>query len=108
MWLVFVGWVISYVNEQEDHSNSWGTTFLGLSVGNMEASGYAFSLQTEDQDLVEFGLSALSWTHLILIGLCYALGLCHSAPFAPVSCSFPKPYLGLQCCLYNLLGETRK
>ena len=67
MWLVFVSWVISYANEWEDHSNSWGTTFLGLSVGHMEASGYAFSVQTEDQDLVEFGLSALSWTHLILL-----------------------------------------
>ena len=33
------------------------------------------SLQIEDQGLFEFGLS--SWTHLILIGLCYALGLCH-------------------------------
>ena len=26
MWLVFVGWVISYANEWEDHSNNWGTT----------------------------------------------------------------------------------
>ena len=34
----------------------------------------SFSLQIEDQGLVEFDLS--SWTHLILIGLCYALGLC--------------------------------
>ena len=25
------------------------------------------------------------------------------APFPPVSCSFPEPYLGPQCCLYNLL-----
>ena len=36
----------------------------------------SFSLQIEDQVLGEFDLS--SWTHLILIGLCYALGLCHS------------------------------
>ena len=35
-----------------------------------------FSLQIGDQGLVEFGLS--SWIHLILIGLCYALGLCNS------------------------------
>ena len=27
------------------------------------------------------------------------------APFAPVSCSFPEPRLGPQCCLYNLLEE---
>ena len=38
--------------------------------------GVSFSLQIEDQGLVEFDLS--SWTQLILIGLCYALGLCHS------------------------------
>ena len=36
----------------------------------------SFSLQIRDQGLVEFDLS--SWTHLILIGLWYALGLCHS------------------------------
>ena len=24
-------------------------------------------------------------------------------PFPPVSCSFPEPHLGPQCCLYNLL-----
>ena len=27
----------------------------------------------------------------------------HTAPFPPVSCSFPEPLLGPQCCLYNLL-----
>ena len=36
----------------------------------------SFSLQIGDQGLVEFGLS--SWIHLILIGLCYAFGLCNS------------------------------
>ena len=35
-----------------------------------------FSLQIGDQGLVEFDLS--SWTHLILISSCYALGLYHS------------------------------
>ena len=35
-----------------------------------------FSLQIGDQGLVEFDLSF--WTQLILIGLCYALVLCHS------------------------------
>ena len=38
--------------------------------------GVSFILQIGDQGLVEFDLS--SWTHLILIGLCYALVLCHS------------------------------
>ena len=66
----------------------------------------SFSLQVGDQGLVEFGLS--SWTHLILIGLCYALVLCHSfkfcpGPYPPVSCSFPEPCPSPQCCLYNLL-----
>ena len=42
----------------------------------LSSLGVSFSLQIEDQGLVEFDLS--SWTHLILIGLCYALGLCHS------------------------------
>ena len=69
--------------------------------------GVSFSLQTGDQGLVEFDLSP--WTHLILISLCYALVLCHSfkgwalPPFPPVSCSFPEPHLGPQCCLYSLL-----
>ena len=67
----------------------------------------SFRLQIEDQGLVEFDLS--SWTHLILIGLCYALVLGHSfkscalPPFSPISCSFPEPHPGPQCCLYNLL-----
>ena len=47
----------------------------------------SFSLQIEDQGLVEFDLS--SWTHLILIGLCYALGLCHSFK----SCALPPSIL---------------
>ena len=36
--------------------------------------GVSFSLQIENQGLPEFAI----WTHLILISLCYALGLCHS------------------------------
>ena len=47
------------------------------------------SLQIEDQGLFEFGLS--SWTHLILIGLCYALGLRHSFK----SCALPSSLLFL-------------
>ena len=38
--------------------------------------GVSFGLQIGDQGLVEFDLS--SWTHLILIGLCYALGLTYA------------------------------
>ena len=66
----------------------------------------SFSLQIGDQGLVEFDLS--SWTHLILIGLCYALGLCHSFKSCALSPSLlfhtfsPDPCLGPQCCLYNL------
>ena len=49
-----------------------------------------------------------SWTQLILIGLCYAFVLSFfqklcSAPFPPVSSSFPEPRPGPQCYLYNLL-----
>ena len=53
----------------------------------------SFSLQIEDQGLVEFDLS--SWTHLILIGLCYALGLCHSFKSCalPPSLLFHAPFL---------------
>ena len=45
----------------------------------------SFSLQTGDQGLVEFDLS--SWTHLILIGLYYALVLCHSFKSCPLPTS---------------------
>ena len=48
-------------------SSSSGTVLAPLDA--------SFSLQIEDQGLVEFDLS--SWTHLILIDLHYALGLCH-------------------------------
>ena len=48
----------------------------------MPPLGVSFSLQTGDQGLVEFDLS--SWTHLILIGLYYALVLCHSFKSCPL------------------------
>ena len=76
VWLVFKSWVISYANEWEDHSNNWGTTHSSVFwqwLGTVLAPlGVSFSLQIEDQGLVEYDLS--SWTHLILISLCYALG----------------------------------
>ena len=48
--------------------------------------GVSFSLQIGDQGLVEFDLS--SWTHLILIGVCYVLVLSYSFK----SCALP-PFL---------------
>ena len=49
-----------------------------------------------------------SWTHLGLISLCCALGLCHSfkscaPPSSLLFNTLPEPGLGPQCCLYNLL-----
>ena len=89
LWLVFDSWVISYANEREYHSDNWGTThssvfwqWLGTVLAHLNVS---FSLQVENQGLVEFVLS--SCTHLILIGLCYALVLCHS--FKVVPCPLP-------------------
>ena len=89
--LVSLSWVISYANEWEDHSNNWGTTnslvfwqCLGTALAPL---GVSFSLQIEDQGLIEFDLS--SWIHLILIGLCYAPGLCHSFK----SCALPPSLL---------------
>ena len=80
VWLVFPSWVILYANEWEDRPNNWGTTnslVFRQCLGTVLAPlGGSFSLQIEDQGLVEFDLS--SWTHLTLISLCYALGLCHS------------------------------
>ena len=66
----------------------------------------SFSLQIEDQGLAEFDLP--SWTHLILISLCYALGLCHTfkncaLPASLLFHALPEPCPGLQCCFYNFL-----
>ena len=55
--------------------------------------GVSLSLQIENQGLVKFFLS--SWTHLILIHLCYALGLCHSVK----SCALPPSLLFLDLFL---------
>ena len=67
--------------------------------------GVSFILQIGDQGLVEFDLS--SWTHLILIGLCYALVLCHSfKSYAqpPFLLFHVEAHPGPQCGLYNLLA----
>ena len=89
VWLVFVSWVISYVNEWEDHPNHWGTTHSSIFAA-LDLSchlGVSFSLQIGDQGLVEFDLS--SWTHLILIGLYHVLVLCHSFKSCALPCSLP-------------------
>ena len=76
----------------------------------MEPLGVSFSLQIEDQGLVEFDLSAILDpfdSNQFMLCLCpWAMSffqkLC-PGPFPPVSCSFPEPLTGPQCCLYNLL-----
>ena len=102
--------MISYANEWEDYSNSWGTThspifwkWLGTVLAPL---GVSFSLRIEDRGLVEFDLS--SWTHLILIGSWDSLGLCHSFKRSALllpSCFvfFSWALSGPQCSLYNLL-----
>ena len=91
VWLIWASWVISYANEWEDHSNNWGSThslvFWQCLATILPPQGVSCSLQIEDQGLVEFDLS--SWTHLILICLCCALGLCHSFK----SCALPPSFL---------------
>ena len=59
--------------------HDWATSLATV----LSSLGESFSLQIEDKRLVEFDLS--SWTYLILISLCYALGLCHSFK----SCALP-------------------
>ena len=87
MMLVFEGWVISYANWWEDHSIGEPPTPPSLRLGTVLPPGCVISLQFGDQGLVEFDL--LSWTHLILISLCYALALCHSFK----SCALPPSLL---------------
>ena len=88
MWC---GWVNSYANEWEDLPNHWGTAHFSFSwqrLGTvLPPLGVPFSLKIGDQGLVESDLS--SWTHLISISLCYALGLCHSFK----SCALPTSLL---------------
>ena len=55
--LVFASWVISHANEWEDHSKNWGTIHSSVfwqCLGTVLAPlGVSFSLQIEDQGLVE-------------------------------------------------------
>ena len=63
VWLVFPSWVILYANEWGDRPNNWGTTnslVFRQCLGTVLAPlGGSFSLQIEDQGLVEFDLSSL-------------------------------------------------
>ena len=97
VWLVFSSWVNSYANEREDHPNHWGTTHSSVfwqCLGTVLAPlGVSFSLKIEDQGLDEFDLS--SWTHLILISLCYAHGLCNF--FKSCACLLPSCFMLFSC-----------
>ena len=95
-WLIFMGWVIPWANEWEEYSNylgeevgisrNWATAhflvFWQCLETVMAPLGVSFSLLTEDQGLP-------SWTHLILIGLCFVLGWRHSFK----SCALPPSLL---------------
>ena len=100
--LGFLSWVNLYANEWENHPKLWGNThssvFWQCLATVLPPLGVSFCLQIEDQGLVESDLS--SWTHLTLISLCYALGLCHSlkSPALPPSLLFHAP--DPQCCLF--------
>ena len=108
--------LISYANEREDHSNSWGITHFSVfwqCLGTvLTPLSVSFSLQIEDQGLVEFDLS--SWIHLILFSLCYALGLCHSFKSCalPLSSCFSlsswAPSVPTMLALQTSGGATRK
>ena len=65
-------------------------------------------LQIEKQGLAEFDLSVIldpfDFNQFMLCpwAISFFQKLCPD-PFVPVSCSFPEPRRGAQCCLYNLL-----
>ena len=70
--------------------------------------GVSFSLQIEDQGLVEFDLSAISGPFDFNVFMLYHWAMSFfqklsPVPFPPVSCSFPEPHPVPQCCLYNLM-----
>ena len=74
----------------------------------MAPLGVSFSLQIEDQGLVEFGFSAIldpfDFNQFMLCP--WAISFfqkLHPVPLHSVSCSLPEPRPGPQCCLYSLL-----
>ena len=109
---VFLSWVISYANEWEGHSNNWGTTHSWSFDRALELSWcfwcVSICLQIEKQGLAEFDLSVIldpfDFNQFMLCpwAISFFQKLCPD-PFVPVSCSFPEPRRGAQCCLYNLL-----
>ena len=108
VWLVFASWVNSYADEWEDHLNHWGTSHSSVSCHCLGAVlpplGMSFSLQIEDQSLVESDLSP--WAHLILISLCYVLGLCHSFKSCAIFPSLLLPALFLSPIWAHSVGST--
>ena len=76
----------------------------------MEPLGMSFSLQIEDQDLIEAHLLAILevfyFNQFMLSpgAMSFFQKLC-PAPFPPVSCSFHEPHPGPQRWIYNLLVE---
>ena len=74
----------------------------------MAPLGVSFSLQTEDQGLVEFGLSAIldpfDFNQFMICPWAMSFfQTLHPAPFHSVSCSLLEVRPGPQCCVYNLL-----
>ena len=92
-WLVFIGWVISQTNKQEDYSNHFRG---GVGISMNWATTYFLIFGRPWSELADVSLSLLmcfsehilrlkvqwkstpppSWTSLVLIGLCHVLGLC--------------------------------
>ena len=68
-WLGFAR-VNSYANEWEDQPNHWGTTHSCLLTVPWSCPATRLGIKVY--------LNLTCWTQLILIGLCYALALCHS------------------------------
>ena len=92
VWLVFIGWVISYANEWEDYSNYFGE---GVQISRIWSTAHSRSFNSGPVVAplgVSFHLLRIkvwsclpAWSHLIPIGLCCVLGLCHSFK----SCALP-------------------
>ena len=71
----------------------------------MAPLGVSFHLLIEDQGLVLSAILVPFDSNQFMLcpwAMSFFQKLC-PAPFPPVSCSFPEPHLGPQCCLYNLL-----
>ena len=99
-WLVFIGWVISYANEQEDYSSYFGEgaeisriwatahslVFLQGLGTVMAPLGVSFHLLIENQSLVLSATSVPFHSHRFLLcpwAMSFFQKLC-PAPFPPV------------------------